>query len=72
MPRGLGGGSGYSGFQFTGMIQTMNNLFIILSQGAAATYFKSLNDAFVRTKKGKQGSHKVTCRRQGRMRDVSF
>ena len=24
----------------------MNNEFIILSQGAAATYFKSLNDAF--------------------------
>ena len=50
----------------------MNNEFIVLSQGAAATYFKSLNDAFARTKKGKQGSHKVTCRRQGRMRDVSF
>ena len=37
----------------------MNNEFIILSQDAAATYFKRLNDAFARTKKGKQGSHKI-------------
>jgi len=38
-------------------------------RGAAATYFKSLNDAAIRAKRGKKEDHKRLCRKQGRMRD---
>ena len=47
-------------------------IIISLTEGAAATYFKSLHDSSSRAKTGKLERHGTLCRRQGRRRDVSF